>query len=140
METSARQQLISLIQQWNENRLDLFNLSFPDENDEFHGVMRFYFQEPGEKVVTKCVRVSSAATTAIVLEALISKFRPDLPPAVQLQQNILSKFSIWEVHENGDERKLDVDEHPLIVQLTWHKDDREGRFLFKSNDKVCLFF
>ena len=97
--------------------------------------MRFYYQEPGERTATKCVRVTNTATTLMILEALISKFRPDLNPP----QNYLTKFSIWEVHENGEERKLEVDEHPLIVQLTWHKDDREGRFLFKLNDKVSYF-
>ncbi|KAE9555476.1 hypothetical protein FO519_001331 [Halicephalobus sp. NKZ332] len=128
---TQREQLRFLIQQWNENRLELFSLSMPDENDEFHGVMRFYYQEPGKKVVTKCVRVASTAKTPIVVEALIEKFRPDLLQAT----NFLHKFSIFEVHENGEERKLGMDEHPLIVQLTWHKDDREGRFLFRFNDQ-----
>ena len=31
-------------------------------------------------------------------------------------------------------RKIDVQERPLIVQMYWHKDDREGRFLLKSAD------
>lgn len=41
-----------------------------------------------------------------------------------------------------DERKLGVDEKPLLVQLNWHKDDREGRFLLrrideKTNVNIC---
>lgn len=44
-----------------------------------------------------------------------------------------------------DERKLGVDEKPLLVQLNWHKDDREGRFLLrrideKTNVNTYLFF
>lgn len=40
-----------------------------------------------------------------------------------------------------EERQLDLDEKPLVVQLNWNKDDREGRFVLKNeNDilpKVC---
>lgn len=44
-----------------------------------------------------------------------------------------------------DERKLGVDEKPLLVQLNWHKDDREGRFLLrrideKTNVNTYFFF
>lgn len=36
-----------------------------------------------------------------------------------------------------EERRLDVDEKPLVVQLNWNKDDREGRFVLKNeNDTV----
>lgn len=35
--------------------------------------MRFYFKERGEPVSTRCIRVSSAATTLDVIEALISE-------------------------------------------------------------------
>lgn len=94
--------------------------------------MRFYFQEPGEKVTTKCVRVSSFATTSNVILVLIQKFHPDLKMLSQ------PNFSIWEMHENGQERKLHPDEHPLLVQLKWHKDDLEGRFLMKSDEKTNM--
>ena len=43
-EESDRDQLARLVQQWNENRLDLFHLSYPTEELEIEGVMRFYFQ------------------------------------------------------------------------------------------------
>ena len=33
-----------------------------------------------------------------------------------------------------DVRKLGSDEFPLLVQLLWHMDDREGRFVLKSVD------
>ena len=34
-----------------------------------------------------------------------------------------------------EERKLADKERPLIVQLNWGKDDREGRFLLKNEDQ-----
>lgn len=38
-----------------------------------------------------------------------------------------------------EERRLDVDEKPLVVQLNWNKDDREGRFVLKNeNDAAPL--
>lgn len=37
-----------------------------------------------------------------------------------------------------EERRLDIDEKPLVVQLNWNKDDREGRFVLKNeNDAVA---
>lgn len=63
---------------------------------EFHGVVRFYFQGgDGANVITKCVRVSSTATTKDVIETLIEKFRPDMR---MLTQN---KYALYEVHVNG---------------------------------------
>ncbi|KRY88409.1 Afadin [Trichinella pseudospiralis] len=122
---AMRVQLTKLIEDWNASRLDLFALCEPNEELEFHGVMRFYFQDSGQKMATKCIRVSSTATTRAVIEALIEKFHADL--------RLLStpSYSLWEVHENGEKRKLLADEKPLLVQLNWHKDDREGRFLLQ---------
>ena len=45
--------------------------------------MRFYYQShdastTGQKVATKCIRVSSTATTKLIIENLIEKFRPDM--------------------------------------------------------------
>jgi len=121
----------------------------------FHGVMRFYFQEPGtgQKVATKCIRVASDATSQAVIETLIEKFRPDM------RMLSVPEYALYEIHENGgnfdrtrlfytcvnreltrtfrftDERKLGIDEKPLLVQLNWHKDDREGRFLLRRIDE-----
>ena len=36
------------------------------------------------------------------------------------------EYALYEIHESG-ERRLGFDEKPLLVQLNWHKDDREGR-------------
>ncbi|XP_037673514.1 afadin isoform X8 [Choloepus didactylus] len=126
-----RRKLADIINHWNANRLDLFEISQPTEDLEFHGVMRFYFQDKAAgNFATKCIRVSSTATTQDVIETLAEKFRPDM--------RMLSspKYSLYEVHVSG-ERRLDIDEKPLVVQLNWNKDDREGRFVLKNeNDAI----
>ncbi|KAI8428648.1 hypothetical protein MSG28_007378 [Choristoneura fumiferana] len=129
-----REALRNMIQQWNANRLDLFELSEPNENLEFHGVMRFYFQDSGQKIATKCIRVASDATVSDVIETLIEKFRPDM------RMLSLGSYSLWETHGPDDERRLEPHEKPLLVQLNWHADDREGRFLLKcsTNSDVSL--
>ncbi|XP_076626508.1 adherens junction formation factor afadin isoform X7 [Colletes latitarsis] len=125
---AEREALRGVIQQWNANRLDLFELSEPNEDLEFHGVMRFYFQDSGQKVATKCIRVASDATSQAVIETLIEKFRPDM------RMLSVPEYALYEIHENGEERKLRLDEKPLLVQLNWHIDDREGRFLLRRID------
>lgn len=67
---------------------------------EFHGVMRFFHQDAGEKVSTKCIRVSSTATTRDVLDTLIEKFRPDM------RMLSLPEYSLYEVHVNGGENNM----------------------------------
>lgn len=57
--------------------------------------MRFYFIEAGQKAATKCVRVSSTATTRAVIDALVEKFHPDM------RMLTTPKYSLSEVHENG---------------------------------------
>ena len=95
--------------------------------------MRFYFQDTGEKVSTKCVRVESTATTEDVVKVLIEKFRPDMKSL-----SVPKDYSIYEVHSDSQERKLDRNERPLWIQLEWGKEGREGRFLLK-NDNVKTF-
>ncbi|XP_061756861.1 afadin isoform X13 [Nerophis ophidion] len=125
-----RRKLADIINHWNANRLDLFEISRPTEDLEFHGVMRFYFQDRvAGNFATKCIRVSSTATTQDVIETLAEKFRPDM--------RMLSspRYSLYEVHVSG-ERQLDLDEKPLVVQLNWNKDDREGRFVLKNENDI----
>ncbi|XP_047497776.1 afadin-like [Penaeus chinensis] len=100
----------------------------PTEELEFHGVMRFYFQDSGQKVATKCIRVSSNANCRYVIETLVEKFRPDM------RMLSIPEYALYEIHENGEERRLADDEKPLLVQLNWNKDDREGRFLLRRMD------
>ena len=62
---------------------------------EFHGVVRFYFQDDDHNVVTKCIRVSSTATTQEVVSVLVEKFRPDM------RMLTANKYNLFEVHING---------------------------------------
>ena len=60
--------------------------------------MRFYFQSPStgtEKVATKCIRVSSNASTEMVIEALVQKFRPDMR-----MLTCHSSYALYEVHRD----------------------------------------
>jgi len=125
--------LTNIIQNWNTNRLDMFALTLPNSELAFSGVMRFYYQQQEtaqekagqEKVATKCVRVESMQNTCEVVELLIEKFRPDM------KMLEVPEFALFEIHETG-ERRLGPNEKPLLVQLNWHKDDRDGRFLLKA--------
>lgn len=65
---------------------------------EFHGVMRFYFQDADQKVVTKCIRVSSTASVHDVVCTLIEKFRPDIR---MLSIPDYTDYALYEIHENG---------------------------------------
>lgn len=47
----------------------------------------------------------------------------------------LPSYALYEVHSNGEERQLNTDEKPLLVQLNWHIDDREGRFLLRDTSQ-----
>ena len=109
--------------------------SFYFQHLEFHGVMRFYYQSAdmgsGQKVATKCIRVSSTAVTREIIEVLIEKFRPDM------KMLEVPEYALYEIHESG-ERKLNPEEKPLLVQLNWHKDDREGRFLLRRIDEPTI--
>ncbi|ESO87215.1 hypothetical protein LOTGIDRAFT_210615 [Lottia gigantea] len=127
-----RQRLSQQIHQWNTDHYDIFELSQPNELLEFHGVVRFFFQGGGANVSTKCIRVSSTATTREVIDVLIEKFRPDMRMLTQ------SRYALYEVHVNGEERRLLPEEKPLFVQLNWGKDVREGRFLLKNEDEPTI--
>lgn len=59
--------------------------------------MRFYFQDSGQKVATKCIRVASDATSQAVIETLIEKFRPDM------RMLSVPEYALYEIHENGGE-------------------------------------
>lgn len=52
----------------------------------------------------------------------------------------MKKNSYLHISVYIDERKLGIDEKPLLVQLNWHKDDREGRFLLRRIDEKTNVF
>lgn len=110
------------------------------------------------KVATKCIRVSSTATNKAVIETLIEKFRPDMK---MLEVNIqfmlfkyflffyfiktvpfrhfiflfvqVPEYALYEIHESG-ERRLGLDEKPLLVQLNWH---RLALTIYIKSNAVC---
>ncbi|KAM4724608.1 afadin isoform 2-T2 [Anableps anableps] len=128
IETKEREKLAEVIRQWNSNRLDLFEISQPDENLVFHGVIRFSFEDHKEgNVATKCLRVCSSLSTQEVIETLSEKFRPDM-------KMLSTRYSLYEIHADK-ERKLDLDEKPLVVQLSWTSDNREGQFVLKKDQE-----
>lgn len=89
-------------------------------------MMRFYFEDHvGGNVATKCLRICSNLSTHEVIETLSEKFRPDM-------KMLTTSYSLYEIHTDK-ERKLDLHERPLIVQLNWTTDNREGRFVLKKD-------
>ena len=114
--------------------LDHFMLAHV-QNLEFHGVMRFFFQDAGEKVATKCIRVESTASTDDIIKVLIEKFRPDMKSLSSPKD-----YAVYETHADGVERKLSATERPLWIQLDWGKDGREGRFLLKNENAKTVKF
>ncbi|XP_048046375.1 afadin [Megalobrama amblycephala] len=119
------------IQQWNSNRLSLFEITEPDEDSVFHGVVRFYLQDHiSGNCATKCICISSTTTAQEVIETLLEKFQCD---------GTLNPFpySLYEVLKNQEERQLDLSEKPLVVQLSWSK-DKDGRFVLRNDTCVTL--
>ena len=60
--------------------------------------MKFYFQYEGidgQKVATKCIRVSNTATVDDVIEILVQKFRPDLKMLTNLHS-----YALYEIHND----------------------------------------
>ena len=98
--------------------------------------MRFYLYDQDNEVQTKCMRISSSATTEDVIEALLTKFWTDLKNLDKPQANP-DRYSLFEVVHTG-ERRLKPDEFPLTVQLNWTQDCRDGRFLLKCNDSPAV--
>jgi len=94
--------------------------------------MRFFFQDAGQKVATKCINVNSNDTTKSIIDILIEKFRPDM------RMLSVPDYGLYEIHENGEERLLDPNERPIFTQLEWNKDDREGRFLLRRLDEKTI--
>lgn len=72
--------------------------------------MRFYFQDSGQKVATKCIRVASDATSQAVIETLIEKFRPDM------RMLSVPEYALYEIHENGGEW------NQIVIYITLQKD------------------
>lgn len=57
-----------------------------------------------------------------------------LPPSRRVSHFLILILSLF-LNNKTEERKLSDAERPLLVQLDWHKDDREGRFLLRRMDQ-----
>uniref|UniRef100_A0A8B9H7G8 Afadin, adherens junction formation factor a n=1 Tax=Astyanax mexicanus TaxID=7994 RepID=A0A8B9H7G8_ASTMX len=131
-QTLDRERLQTIIDQWNSERLDLFEISQPDEDLNFHGVMRFYLQDHiTGNFSTKCIRVSSTSTTQEVIATLLEKFKLDIKAEAD-------PYFMYEVSGDKEGRRLDLHEQPLMVQLSWNKDTIEGRFILKNDGNTNL--
>ncbi|XP_016370673.1 afadin-like [Sinocyclocheilus rhinocerous] len=131
MNPEERRRLQENIRQWNSNRLSLFEITEPDEDSVFHGVIRFHLQDHiSGNCATKCICISSASTTQEVIETLLEKFQHDWTSQP-------FSYSLYEVLKNQEERKLDLSEKPLVVQLNWNK-DTDGRFVLRNDSCVTL--
>ncbi|XP_077094296.1 afadin-like [Siphateles boraxobius] len=124
-----RRRLQENIRQWNSNRLSLFEITEPDEDSVFHGVVRFYLQDHiSGNCATKCICISSSTTTKEVIETLLEKFQCD---------ETLNPFpySLFEVLKNQEDRQMDLSEKPLVVHLNWSK-DTDGQFVLRNDTSV----
>ncbi|KAL3311402.1 hypothetical protein Ciccas_010017 [Cichlidogyrus casuarinus] len=148
---AKRAELISKIEEWNAVRIELFGLSIPDEVSDdlsleidqmpmqilkpdliiqnliFHGVMRFFYLGNEGKYQTKCLRISSSTTATEIVDQLVQKFHPggcDLPT---------DSFALYEhLPTGGSDQKLEDNQCPLGLQLTWINLEREGKFILKN--------
>ncbi|KTG35382.1 hypothetical protein cypCar_00024085 [Cyprinus carpio] len=131
MNPEERRRLQENIRQWNSNRLSLFEITEPDEDSVFHGVIRFHLQDHiSGNCATKCICISSTSTTQEVIETLLEKFQHD-------GTSHPFSYSLYEVLKNQEERKLDLSEKPLVVQLNWNK-DTDARFVLRNDSCVTL--
>ncbi|KAM7532954.1 hypothetical protein Aperf_G00000122408 [Anoplocephala perfoliata] len=126
------QDLLLKIDEWNRNSLELFRLSEPNENQEFFGVVRFYFYAPNDKYYSKCVRISSTATARHLVNVLVEKFHPDL----RLLKS--GRYALYEYHPATGVRRLGADERPLMNQINWKSSQNEGRFILRDESKLNL--
>ena len=120
--------LSEIISKWNQERFSLFEISLPNHVLEFSGVVRFFYRDSKGPFNSKCIKVSSKDTCQHIIEILVEKFRPDMKMLSNPQD-----FSLCEIFPNGERRVLSRDEKPLLSQLNWNKDEREGYFLLSQS-------
>lgn len=91
---------------------------FDEQNLEFHGVMRFYFEDHvGGNVATKCLRVCSSSPTHELIETLSEKFRPDM-------KMLTTSYSLYEIHGNKGTQETPGEKG--------HVDSEPGFFFFQT--------
>lgn len=83
------------------------HLCFSYQNQEFHGVVRFYFEDSdGGNVATKCLRVCSSSSTIQVIQTLSEKFSPDT-------EVLAGKYSLFEIHKNKNNQTGEQVQQPM---------------------------
>ena len=107
--------------------------------------MRFFYQGEDLKYQTKCLRVSSTATTLDLIDAVVIKFHPDLKmlsndryalyESHNMQGFLINSSGILNLISFCLDRKMKDNEHPLIVQLNWAYDDKDGKFILKNESR-----
>ena len=122
-----RARLSEIISKWNQERFSLFEISLPNQALEFSGVIRFFSRDSKGPFNSKCIQVSSKDTCQHLIEILVEKFRPDMKMLSNPQE-----FSLCEIFPNGERRLLAREEKPLLSQLNWNRDEREGYFLLSQ--------
>ena len=123
-----RARLSEIISKWNQERFKLFEISLPNHVLEFSGVVRFFYRDSKGPFNSKCIQVSSKDTCQHIIEILVEKFRPDMKMLSNPQD-----FSLCEIFPDGERRLLSREEKPLLSQLNWNKDEREGYFLLSQS-------
>ena len=76
---------------------------------QFSGVMRFYFQESGQKATTKCIRVTSDQTVTDIMPTLIDKFCPDL------KMLSMPNYELYEIHGTGGTYFFCLEDLPSFI-------------------------
>uniref|UniRef100_UPI00358FF7A0 afadin-like isoform X1 n=2 Tax=Myxine glutinosa TaxID=7769 RepID=UPI00358FF7A0 len=126
---SQRVHLLEDIRRWNAQHPALLELSMPEQDLSFCGVVKLCYKEDTTAVaVTKCVQLQSTSTTLDTLRLFSEKLHvePDSDWGS-------SSLSLHELLPGTGERQLEDVERPLLLQLGWPK---EGRFLVRN--KVLL--
>ncbi|KAJ7394255.1 Mllt4p [Desmophyllum pertusum] len=112
-----REYLRKVIAEWKRESFGhLLKLASPNEDLEYRGVMRFFFQDAGANMAQKCVRVTSGEKCGGCHKNPGRKISPGYENAFE------SNYSLYEFYQHGDSRKLSKEDRPLVVQLSWQKD------------------
>lgn len=100
--------------------------------------MRYYFQDEGQKVATKCIRVSSTAATADVIQTLIEKFRPDI------RMLYIPEYALYETHENGgtscNRGRQPAQMHEYECEYEYLRDHGDKAAASSACPTLCHFF
>ncbi|KAL9987631.1 hypothetical protein ACROYT_G001973 [Oculina patagonica] len=125
-----REYLQESIAEWNASHIEIFEISEPNEDLEYSGVVPFFFQDARKKMCADLRYIGSVQTAEDITKTLVKQFCFDMTMLFN------PNYSIYEVHPNRESRKLSKDDKPLVVQLSWQKDKREGRYLLMSDQET----